>query len=293
MAATKELIVTSLGEDSYVDVHENDTLLQVRALILEELDEEQLPAKDFSFKVNGIRISSKQEGRKVVFDLLAKNAKIELVTKSIKQPAEQSSLEEEPESNKRAKTSSYVTPKEVNEESIGPQKAPPAKQPLEKPSPVSLDSRLANDNADQTDANDDDNYMPQADNDSGERIEHRVSVDSVEEQEHTETESSKGHDSNVLSETSIEKTSDDLEEDAKNDSSHDDIQMFEADNPYKESNEAKEKSNHVLERLKALLQDNPLFCSDTRRQEWLHKIQNLKKKSTPQTVFGVLGNTGV
>ncbi|GAX13628.1 hypothetical protein FisN_14Lh361 [Fistulifera solaris] len=65
MAATKELIMTSLGERSYVDVNENDTLLQVRALILKELDEEQLPAKDFSFKVNGIRLSLKQEGRKL------------------------------------------------------------------------------------------------------------------------------------------------------------------------------------------------------------------------------------
>jgi hypothetical protein len=289
MAATKELILTSLGEDSYVDVKENDTLMQVWASVLEELDEEQLPAQDFSFKVNGIRISSKQEGRKLAFDLLANKAKIELVTKKT---AEQSSLEEEPENSKRAKTASYITPKEVNESS-GSQKAP-CEEPLsEKPSPVSLDYRLPSDNADQADKNEDDNFMPQGDDDSREYIGHRVSVDSDEE-ERTEAVSSKSRDeSNVLSEPSNEKTSDAPEEDIENANTNDGIQMFEAENPHKESEEAKEKSNHVLEKLKTLLHDNPLFCSDTRRREWLQEIQNLQEKSTPQTVFGVLGNTGV
>ena len=41
------------------------------------------------------------------------------------------------------------------------------------------------------------------------------------------------------------------------------------------------------------LKENPDFCSENRRKEWLEDINNLLEKSTPQTVFGVLGNTGV
>ena len=88
MAATQELIVTCLSDDGSVEVNETDTLLQVRAFILEEWDEEQLPVKEFYFKVNGIRISSRQEGRTLTFDLLAKKAKIELMPKSTQQTSE-------------------------------------------------------------------------------------------------------------------------------------------------------------------------------------------------------------
>ncbi|KAL7499648.1 hypothetical protein ACHAWT_010345 [Skeletonema menzelii] len=64
-------------------------------------------------------------------------------------------------------------------------------------------------------------------------------------------------------------------------------------NPHKEADEAKEKSRQVLKELTDLLNNNPNFCSETRKDDWMEEINQLTKKSSPQTIFGVLGNTGV
>ena len=91
--AKREFIINSKGEDGYVEVSSSDTLRDVRRLILEDFDVEQLPnidsggidkkecscssgdneegtsnlIPDFAFNVNGIRISTKQESRKNAF----------------------------------------------------------------------------------------------------------------------------------------------------------------------------------------------------------------------------------
>ena len=77
-----EFIFESLGERAYVDVSKDDTLANVRAYILEDLDTEQLPKGEFAFKVNGIRISAKQESKKTVHALLEMKATVELISKS-------------------------------------------------------------------------------------------------------------------------------------------------------------------------------------------------------------------
>ena len=94
-----------------MEVTSTDTLLDVRRYILEDFDAEQLPSSssssgekdvgendkegsseddseekkksnaEFSFRVNGIRISAKQEGRKNAFDLLDRNVSVEIVSK--------------------------------------------------------------------------------------------------------------------------------------------------------------------------------------------------------------------
>lgn len=64
-------------------------------------------------------------------------------------------------------------------------------------------------------------------------------------------------------------------------------------NPHKEADEAKAKSKQVLKELADMLNNNPNFCSETRKDDWMEEIDQLTKKSSPQTVFGVLGNTGV
>ena len=92
--------------------------------------------------------------------------------------------------------------------------------------------------------------------------------------------------------------SDDIDTSFSNDDNGD---IFEISNneeeppndPHKESNLAKQKSKQVLKQLATILTDNTDFCSDNRRKEWLDDVNNLLEKSTPQTVFGVLGNTGV
>ena len=65
------------------------------------------------------------------------------------------------------------------------------------------------------------------------------------------------------------------------------------ENPHKDADEAMKQSQDVLNGLDSLLKENELFCSDTRRKEWLDEIQKLNESSRPQTIFGVLGNTGV
>lgn len=64
-------------------------------------------------------------------------------------------------------------------------------------------------------------------------------------------------------------------------------------NPHKEADEAKAKSRQVLKELADMLNNNPNFCSETRKDDWMDEINQLTKKSSPQTIFGVLGNTGV
>jgi hypothetical protein len=69
--------------------------------------------------------------------------------------------------------------------------------------------------------------------------------------------------------------------------------VTEEENPHKEADEAKEKSRQVLKGLTDMLNAYPNFCSESRKDDWLEEINQLTKKSSPQTVFGVLGNTGV
>ena len=73
----------------------------------------------------------------------------------------------------------------------------------------------------------------------------------------------------------------------------DEVEVIMEQNPHKEADEAKEKSKQVLSELKKILQDNPDFCTDLRRNELLDDIKEVADSSTPRTVFGVLGNTGV
>ena len=56
---------------------------------------------------------------------------------------------------------------------------------------------------------------------------------------------------------------------------------------------AVEKSKAALTKMKSILVENELLCSQNRRQEWTKEISDLLNDSEPQTIIGVLGNTGV
>lgn len=87
---------------------------------------------------------------------------------------------------------------------------------------------------------------------------------------------------------------DDCSQKDKSDDNDDDIMEVSAEeNPHEEADQAKEKCTQTLEQIASMLKENPLFCSDVRRQEWIGEIQMLSKQGAPKTVFGVLGNTGV
>ena len=80
---TKELLIVTGDLKGEVEICETDTLKDVRALILEEFDDEMLPFQDFCFHVNDIRISEKQERKKQAWNLstISLHSKSELGTK--------------------------------------------------------------------------------------------------------------------------------------------------------------------------------------------------------------------
>jgi hypothetical protein len=58
--------------------------------------------------------------------------------------------------------------------------------------------------------------------------------------------------------------------------------------------EAMDKSCQVLGGLRAMLDENPLFCSKSRRDDFQEDIRDqLASSSAPRVVVGVLGSTGV
>lgn len=61
----------------------------------------------------------------------------------------------------------------------------------------------------------------------------------------------------------------------------------------KDADRALEISCSVLNSVKTLLEENPLFCSNDRREEWINEINERLAMSAPKTTVGVLGNTGV
>ena len=77
----QDLILHSNNEQNYIEVSSHHTLSDVRILIHQELDIEQLPDEQFSFKLKDIRISEKQELKKLAFDLIERSVKVELVPK--------------------------------------------------------------------------------------------------------------------------------------------------------------------------------------------------------------------
>jgi hypothetical protein len=70
---TKELVIDVSGDiKGKVEICQTDTLKDVRALILEEFDDDMIPFEHFCFHVNGVRISEKQECKNQAWDLSPK-----------------------------------------------------------------------------------------------------------------------------------------------------------------------------------------------------------------------------
>ena len=109
--ACQDFIIHSQGRVGYVEVCSSDTLFEVRRLVSEEFDPEQLPSfsscnnekndcagqtgsyPEFAFRVNGIWISSKQECHKNAFELLERKVRVELVPKKQQQSDKRSAYE--------------------------------------------------------------------------------------------------------------------------------------------------------------------------------------------------------
>ena len=390
-----------------MEVTSTDTLSDVRGYILEDFDDEQLPSSsssssneqdegtndkgsedgvkkgntdEFSFKVNGIRVSAKQEARKNAFDLLDRNVSVEIVSK---QPPNKkrgvSSLDEgEGENNeivsaKRTKMDGefgHVTPFDSVSTSVTTSKSEEQldgedemlddndKKGEEKNKddnnnnnndvddsstiatgdsstldPVQLDGKFATGdgddkkrkeevapNNDKNDTKDDDSdatmelqlAMNSSNNDKKNGQLKKSDMDMELEGGDFENDGSidielEGDEDLMTTDKkkpakAADNLNDDIDDIGTSFSNNDDNgDIFEVSNneeeppndPHKESNIAKQKSKQVLKQLSTILTDNKDFCSDNRRKEWLDDVNTLLDKSNPQTVFGVLGNTGV
>ena len=343
--AKREFIINSKGEDGYVEVTSSHTLCDVRRLILEDFDVEQLPnidargvdkkessssgdkeegtsdlIPDFAFKVNGIRISTKQESRKNAFDLLNNNVKVELVAmKNHKRDIEEDINGEV--SVKRTKLDDgagggAVTPWESEARKKGDAKPSDNNNntmdmddsstiatgdSISMNGPLQLEGKFeASTNIqnlkDKKDGEvlKDDTAEPLLDDKTakdGESLNANVE-EVVKKGELKKDESSMDLDLEGGGElATISKESDmvdGLAEIGKKPGSLDEIDGLgitnedilevqdepPANDPHKESDEAKEKSKHVLSSLSTILKDNPDFCSENRRKEWLEEVNN-------------------
>ena len=74
---TKQLVITCADEiKGLLDVHQDDTLADVRNRIHEELDDDLIVTPAFGFHLNGIRVSEKQENKRKAWDLLDEDVSI-------------------------------------------------------------------------------------------------------------------------------------------------------------------------------------------------------------------------
>ena len=75
----KQFILCFQGQKSYVNVAPTQTLPNVCQLLHHCLDACQLPDEEYLFRLDGILISSKQEGEHCSFEILERAATVELV----------------------------------------------------------------------------------------------------------------------------------------------------------------------------------------------------------------------
>ena len=80
------MVVVSGKIRGSIDVEEHHTMQDVRTLIMDEFDDDMLPSGKFVFHVNGVRLSSKQEPRKLAWDMIQKVVSLYPKTNQNKRP---------------------------------------------------------------------------------------------------------------------------------------------------------------------------------------------------------------
>ena len=65
------------------------------------------------------------------------------------------------------------------------------------------------------------------------------------------------------------------------------------ENPHKDADQALTTCWTVIRSIETILKEQEHFCSEARRREWLQETKELMGKTSPDTIIGVLGNTGV
>jgi hypothetical protein len=270
MAETRELRITSNGYQCMVDVSASDTFASVRTKIQDEFDADMLPSQDFTISVSGLRLSRKQEARKSAWDVAnsqgqgKSGAAVHLQAKG-KRPAEE-----------LAAASSGNDKNYNSDNGVSPVKKIRTVSENEDPevariTPIIQDSPAAAGVAEDVSIHDP-------------SIPDTPPVDKAVEE--------------------MDETPDDEDVEVsganhKNDDDDDEISITRMaalpENPNTKFDEAVASSRDLLRKLMNVLDqpENEIFCVQSRRREWKAELANSLKQTAPDTIIGVLGNTGV
>jgi hypothetical protein len=327
---SKEFIVESGDCQGSVDIYEHHSLSDVRSLIINEFDDDMLPSSDFYFCCDGIRVSSKQEQRKLAWDLLGRRIAIHPKKRPSDAPVENFAKEDTLQcKDKKQRIMEEATAEQMMEKSDGaarnrnvPDNAtfndcatPEVRDASFKEGPMDnegehlagmhvdaggvnvepVDSRMYDNdgsafNSDD-DADDDDIANPPNDDfDDSADTESHV----FEDDKDVDAPSDEDRVINVtpteLPKMAARPVASNLEQD---DDESLVAETIPENNRHEVLDQALEKSCYVLREIESLLVENPFFCSGGRRQEWSQEISQSLAKSAPDTIIGCLGSTGV
>ncbi|KAL3913267.1 MAG: hypothetical protein SGILL_006561 [Bacillariaceae sp.] len=281
MAENRELLIVSNGYQCMIEVTAADTFEDVRAKILQDFDNDMLPAgnQDFSISVNDVRLSRKQESRKSAWDITTnqnggnRGVIVHLQAKG-KRPATEVAT-------------SGASVNTFTRESSNDSRSPPKKTRTEKDkssagSPIAASLK-----------EDEDSVIARI---SPSILEESPSLAAAADSTETNGTDLTG---NNLSLTDKENTLD-MDVSEKDDGHDVDVEISKVvvahpENPNTKFDEAVASSRTLLRKLTDVLDqpENENFCIQARRKEWKAELTTSLEHAAPDTTIGVLGNTGV
>jgi len=283
---TKELSFQCAGGvKGLLDVNKDATLEDVRKQILEELDDDMIPP-DFAFHLKDIRISKKQETKKRAWDLIDRQLGIKSKRGSCV-------------NNTSSNVETEMPPAKYQKTCSGSKKSPKPTDSIVKNQEILVEKTQFCPNISHNNEivlNSLQEEIPQH-----EQSTLTIQKDSV--QKKTTTQEIREVSDLSSANSSKESETDEIFTNATNPDKTQDVNMPEEigvenelqvvkDNPDKNGIVMK-GCKKTLKSIDLLLQNNPLFCNNARREEWRGEISQTLLKTAPSTVFGVLGNTGV
>ena len=323
---SKELVICCQECSGFVEIKANHTLSDVRSLIMDEFDDDMIPDEgDFYFSVDGIRLSAKQESRRKAWDL-QENNRISIHSKRKKQRVQEEDTDKDEElSEEQPEGGSEVDSKQHQMEDYGATENSDSEDgdiesarrllnfdgrfPFDR---HSSEERVSEEKSETEPEGDDLRAArnPTVDESTGtgtptaeaESTDIPMDVDVLEypptvsepstTEEVASTKDSSGEEP-ITMDAEENKTLDVVMTLETDDEEEDIVQVLQPSDTHKIHDQALKSSCEVLNDIKTLLSDNPLFCSEDRRKDWTAEISESLSKSAPNVVIGVLGNTGV
>jgi hypothetical protein len=301
------VIETPGGDMGMVHIEPHHSLHDVRHLIQEEFDAEMIPQPDFYFFVvdESVRIARKQEARCKAMHFLGQNVKLLPVTSEA--PSQSAAVKRTADAQDSNHTPAkktcpaMVVPTTITQtEECSPQGAvargPPIDRfsflscpmPAEAPDEVQEARKPAarpliptcdpeEDNGDNGEHGDDYGFMDDNSDKSNNEVSTAVHEDVIDTGTHRDS-------SGAAEFPSANKTNESKAHAA-------DVQEVTIDS-HEKYNQAVQQSRSVLAQIGDLLEENPEFCSPSRREEWNEEISALLGEKETNIIIGMLGATG-